>query len=136
MCVCIYICVCVYIYMYKNIYACVHAKSLQSCLTLCNSMDCSLPVYSVRGISQATILEWGAMPSSSGSSQPRDQTCISCLLYRQAGSLPLVLPGKPMYVYILSHCGLSQDIEEFPVLYIRIMLFTHFSFPFCTLLCV
>ena len=43
-----------------------------SCPTLCNSMDCSPPGSSVRGISQARILEWVAMSSSRGSSRPRD----------------------------------------------------------------
>ena len=52
----------------------VHAKSLQSCLTLCNPMDSSLPDSSVHGILQARILEWVAMPSSRGSSKPRDET--------------------------------------------------------------
>ena len=41
-------------------------------------MDCSPPGSSVHGILQARILEWVAMPSSRGSSPPRDQTCISC----------------------------------------------------------
>ena len=40
----------------------------QSCLTLCNPMNCSLPGSSVHGILQARILEWIAMPSSRGSS--------------------------------------------------------------------
>ena len=44
----------------------------QSCLTLCDSMDCSPPGSSVHGILQARILEWVAMPSSKPSSQPRD----------------------------------------------------------------
>ena len=39
--------------------------------------DYSVPDSSVYGISQARILEWVAMPLSRGSSQPRDQTCIS-----------------------------------------------------------
>ena len=39
----------------------VRAKSLQSCLTLCNPMDCSLPVSTVHGILQARILEWVAL---------------------------------------------------------------------------
>ena len=39
-------------------------KSLQSCPTLCDPMDCSLPGSSVLGIHQAKILEWIAMPSS------------------------------------------------------------------------
>ena len=40
-------------------------------------MDCSPPHSSVHGILQARILEWVAMPSSRGPSQPRDWTCIS-----------------------------------------------------------
>ena len=40
------------------------AKSLQSCLTLCDSMDCSPPGSSLHGILQARILEWIAMASS------------------------------------------------------------------------
>ena len=50
----------------------------QSCLTLCNPMDYSLPGSSVLGILQARILEWVAMPSSRGSSQSSDWTCIFC----------------------------------------------------------
>ena len=44
----------------------------QSCPTLCDSMDCSLPGCSVHRILQARILEWGAIAFSRGSSQPRD----------------------------------------------------------------
>ena len=47
-------------------------KVIQLCLTLCNPMDCT-----VRGILQARILEWVAVPFSRGSSQPRDQTQVS-----------------------------------------------------------
>ena len=50
----------------------------QTCPTLCNPMDCSLPGSSVQGVLQARILEWVAIPSSRGSSQPRDQTHVSC----------------------------------------------------------
>ena len=46
----------------------------QSCLTLCNPMDCSLPGSSVHVILQARIPEWVAIPFSRGSSRPRDQT--------------------------------------------------------------
>ena len=46
---------------------------------LCDPMDCSLPGSSVRGILQARILEWVAISSSRGSSQPRDQICIPAL---------------------------------------------------------
>ena len=56
----------------------VHAKSLQSCPTLCDPMDCSPPGSVVHGILQARTLEWVALPSSRGSSQPRDGTHVSC----------------------------------------------------------
>ena len=49
------------------------------CPTLCNPMDCSPPGSSVHGISQARILEWVAIPFSSGSSWPRDQTLVSSI---------------------------------------------------------
>ena len=55
------------------------AKSLQSCLTLCNPMDYSLPAFSVHGISQARILKWVAVSFSRGSSQLVDgaPVCVS-----------------------------------------------------------
>ena len=55
-------------------------------------MDYSPPGSSVHEILQARILEWVSMPSSRGSSRPRDQTCVSCigrqifLLLRHLGS--------------------------------------------------
>ena len=51
----------------------------QSCLTLCDPMDCSLPGSSVHGIFQARILEWVAISYSRESSPIRDRTCISCV---------------------------------------------------------
>ena len=45
----------------KNEAAATAAKSLQSCPTLCDPMDCSLPGSSVHGIFQAKVLEWGAI---------------------------------------------------------------------------
>ena len=49
----------------------------QSCLSLCNPIDCSLPGSSVRGILQARILEWISIPLSRGSSLPRDRAWLS-----------------------------------------------------------
>ena len=46
---------------------------------LCNPMGRSPPGSSVHGILQARILEWVAMPSSRGSSGPRDQTQVFCV---------------------------------------------------------
>ena len=62
----------------------------QSCLTLSDPMDCSLPGSSIHGIFQARVLEWGAIAFSD----------------------------------VLSYYGLSQDIEEFHMLYSRTLLAT------------
>ena len=67
----------------------------QSCLTLCNPMDCSPHDSSVHGILQARILKWVAISFSRGPSWPRDRIWVFCLLHRQASSSPLAPPGKP-----------------------------------------
>ena len=54
----------------------------QSCLILCNPMDCSPPGSSVRGNFQARILEWAATPFSRGSSRPRYCIQVSCIADR------------------------------------------------------
>ena len=51
---------------------CVKVKVAHSCLSLCNPMD-----YTVHEILQARIPDWVALPSSRGSSQPRDWTQVS-----------------------------------------------------------
>ena len=51
----------------------------QSCLTLCDPMDCSMPGSSICGISQARLLEWVAISYSGRSSRPRDQCHVSCI---------------------------------------------------------
>ena len=79
MCVSVCMCECV----------CVSVCVSLSNLTLCDPLDCSLPGSSVHGILQARILEWVAMPSSRGSSQPRNQTGLPhCrwILYHQSQS--------------------------------------------------
>ena len=55
---------------------------LQLYPTLCNPMDYSPPGSSVHESLQARILEWAAIPFSRGSSQPRDQTQVSCIAGR------------------------------------------------------
>ena len=54
----------------------------QSCPTLYDPMDCSLPGSSVYGIFQARVLEWVAISFSRGFSQPRDRTQVSCIVGR------------------------------------------------------
>ena len=76
------------------------AKSLQSCPTLCDPNGHSPQAPLSTGILQARILEWVAVPFSRGSSQPRDQTCIS---YTAAGFFTAEPSGKPK----LTQCHLS-----------------------------
>ena len=54
----------------------------QSCPTLSDPMDCSLPGFSVHGIFQARVLEWAVISFSRGSSQLRDQTQVSHIVGR------------------------------------------------------
>ena len=54
----------------------------QSCPTLCDPVDCSLPGSSVHGIFQAIVLEWIAISFSRGSSQTRDWTQVSGIVDR------------------------------------------------------
>ena len=58
-------------------------KLLQLSLTLCDPMDCNLPGSSVYGILQVRVLEWVAVSSSRGSSQPRYRTLIFCVFCMQ-----------------------------------------------------
>ena len=59
----------IYIYIMKVLVA-------QSCLTLCDPMDCSPPGSSVHGILQVRRLEWVAIPFSRGFSWPKDWTWV------------------------------------------------------------
>ena len=73
-------------YIYYTYHICYYyllwvcAKSLQSCLVLCDTMDCSPTGSSVHGIFQARILEWVVMPFSGGSSRPRKRTQVSSIV--------------------------------------------------------
>ena len=62
-----------------------------SCLTLCDLMDCSLPGFSVHGIFQTRVPEWVAFSFSRGSSRPRDQTQISCIVGRHFTLLSMLI---------------------------------------------
>ena len=77
-CIYIYVCISIYLYIYIYIYVYTHThiytymkvKVLVALFypTLCNPMDCNLPVFSVYVIFQARILEWVAISFSVGSS--------------------------------------------------------------------
>ena len=75
--------------------ACVCAKSFQSCLTLCDPMDCSPPGFSVHGILQARRLEWVATPSSRDLFPTQGSNShLLHLLHEQDSSLPLAPRGS------------------------------------------
>ena len=86
------------------------AKSLQSCPTLCAFVDGSLPGSCVHGILQARTLEWVAVPSSRGSSQPMDRTRVSHSADRLFKNEPPGKPCKHIWIHIkgsnlrLLHC--------------------------------
>ena len=76
----------------------------QSCATLCDPMDCSLPGSSIHGIFQARVLEWGAVSFSRGSSRLRNQTQVSCIAGRCL-PYPLSHQGSLLYLQLLYKCA-------------------------------
>ena len=76
---------------------CVHARSLQLFLTLCDPMDCSPPGSSVCGILQARTLEWVVLLQEIFPTQGSNP-CLLRLLHWQTSSLPLV----PLHTKVLS----------------------------------
>ena len=95
------------LYMHAFMLSCVSRPTLR------DPIDCSLPGSSAHRILQARILEWVAMPSSRGSSWPRDWTHVSCLLPWYMGSLPLAPPGEPIiYIYVCVYFFLFPPYEE------------------------
>ena len=105
---------------------CVHAKSIQLCLTLCDPLDYSLPDSSLHGILQARILEWVAMPSSRGSSQLQ-QGLNQHLLQEtlQADSLPLNHQGSPYCVtrqFVYSYSPVDRYLTCFWLSWLAAML--------------
>ena len=99
---------------------CMHAKSLQSCLTLCGRMDCSLRDSFVHGILQARILEWVAMPYLQGIFPTQGlNPCLLSLLHWQAGSLPLARPGKPKDIYRFYFLDISSVKWVYDLLFLQ-----------------
>ena len=83
----------------------------QSCPTLCDPMDYSMPDSSVLGIFQARILEWVAISFSRGSSWPRDWT--SHLHYRQL--LHCLKHQRSIWPGFKSSClGIYRRIFKYP----------------------
>ena len=85
------------------------AKSLQSCPTLCNPMDYSLPGSSVHGFSRQEFWNGLLFPSSQRIFPTQVlNLCLLCLLHWQVGSLPWVPPGKPWLGWDLPKVGTTE----------------------------
>ena len=114
------------------------------CLTLCDSVDCSLPDSPFCKIFQTRILEWVAFAYFRGSSWPRGWTRASCISYKASEFFTIVPPGKPpcltssypMYMRLtkrFGHCTEKPEWTFWPTqcthtcIYIYI---THFHYPF------
>ena len=82
---------------------------VQSCLTLCDPMDCSPPGSSVHGILQARTLEWVACPPPGDLPDPGIKPRSSAL---QADSLPAEPPGKPKNTGVGSLSLLQGDLPD------------------------
>ena len=103
----------------RGVYVCVCVLVSQLCLTLWESVDCSLLGSSVHGILQAGILEWVAIPLFWASSQPMIESGSPTLL---ADSLPSEPPRKPeelniynildVIIFLTNH--LSESLDMFP----------------------
>ena len=101
---------------YSNM--CMHT---QSCLTLCDPMDCSPPGSFVHGISQARILEWVTISFSRGCSWPRDWShvsYVSALASRffkhwATWEAPLLINCSYLPLYLLLNSSLLWDIKDY-----------------------
>ena len=88
----------------REFYRSVHLKVKYCVRLFATPMDWSLPVSSVYGIFQARTLEWVAITFSRGSSQPRDQTWVSCI----AGRCFTVWPTREAHLKV----GRLKNREE------------------------
>ena len=77
-------------------HACMHTKSLQSCLTLCDPADSSPPGSSVHGIFQARVLEWGAI-------------AFSVLIFLLAILIPACASSSPVFLMMYSAYQLNKQ---------------------------
>ena len=73
------------------------AKSLQSCPTLCDPMDCSLPGFSVHGILQARTLEWVAISFSNACMKVESESEVAQSCLTLSDPMDCSLPGSSIH---------------------------------------
>ena len=113
-----------------SVYLC--AQSLSRVQLFATPWTASLPGSSVHGILQARILEWVVMPSSRGSSWPRDQTHVSCIADRfftisATQKAPVYLLLRLKNPFILFTLFLNLGLSVFPsnsLIFCRILPFS------------
>ena len=135
----------------KHLYilsACMRAKSLQSCPTPCDPMECSLPSSLVHGILQTRILESVAIPSPPGNCPNPGIKTMSLtspaspyISYPpwQKGSLPLTPPGKPVFCpqgHPLREAESSANEREFSRPSSSYQLIPNENHSHCHIICV
>ena len=94
----------------------------QSCLTLWDPVDCSLPGSSICGVFQARVLEWVAISFSRGSSRPRDWTWVSCIV------------GRCFTIWAILIWTSFNVFTEFVTLLLLLLMFCFFSHKACGIL--
>ena len=91
------------------------AKSLQSCPTLCDPMDCSLPGFSIHEILQARVLEWGAiafsMTNLDSILKSRDITLPTKVRLVKAMVFPVVMYGCESWTIRKAECRRMDAFE-------------------------
>ena len=93
---------------------CVCVQSLQSCLTLCDPVDCSRQAPLSMGILQARMLQWVAISFSRGTFPTQGwNPHFLCLLPWQEGSLPLEAPGKQVAEGVWGRGGCMKRVCQF-----------------------
>ena len=86
----------------------------QSCPTLCDPMDCSLPGSSVHGIFLAIVLEWIAISFSSGSSPPRAWTLVSRIVDDALPSEPPTIRQMCSFSILTRQCSkLPASLQQY-----------------------
>ena len=110
------------------IYTMLCVKSLQSCLTLCDPMDCSPPGSSVHEVLQARIREWVSHVLFQGIfPHPGIKPTSLRSLHWQVSSLPLVPPGKPC-VCVYTH--------TYMYICVYVCVYTHIYVYMCVCVCI
>ena len=97
----------------------------QSCPTLCDLMNCSLPGSSVHGVFQARVLEWFAISFSRVSFPPRDRTQISHVLGRRFTIWATREDPWDIHRYSVNGSKLFGPVALFFVVVVFVLMYTY-----------